>query len=123
MFQTHVIQLIDVIEYKQDHYIFLEYMEGNDLSERLKEKQVLTENIAKLYFYQICKGVQYLHSLGIIHRDIKVHEVIGMGEEGQWGNTSLKLFLLHISLLITAFSLASKCTPCNIQHGHHYQID
>lgn len=47
-------------------------MEGNDLSEKIREKTVLTEDIAKLYFYQICKGVQYLHNKGIIHRDIKV---------------------------------------------------
>jgi len=67
-----VIQLKDSIEYKHNHYIFLEYMEGSDLSERIQEMKALKEDIAKLYFYQLCKGVQYLHSKDIIHRDIKV---------------------------------------------------
>lgn len=58
------------------YYIVLELMEGGELFNRIKSKQQLSEPVAKLYFYQMLKAVQYLHLKGIIHRDLKPENIL-----------------------------------------------
>lgn len=51
----------------------LEYAEGGTLYNRIKYGlgQLQKEKI-KRYFRDVCKAVEYLHSLKFMHRDIKV---------------------------------------------------
>nr|XP_042706609.1 mitogen-activated protein kinase 4 isoform X2 [Chrysemys picta bellii] len=50
-------------------YIIQEYME-TDLA-RLLEQGTLTEEHAKLFMYQLLRGLKYIHSANILHRDLK----------------------------------------------------
>lgn len=72
----HITILLDELEYNKDTYMFLEYMEGKDLSMRISSSGKLNESEAKLIFYQIVTGVEYLHDRKIIHRDIKPANVL-----------------------------------------------
>lgn len=54
-------------------YIVLELMEGGELFDRIRQtKTGLGDRNAKMIFYQVALAVQYLHSEGITHRDLKV---------------------------------------------------
>lgn len=45
----------------------MEYMDGGDLENYLSAQSLTVPN-AKLIFYQICIGVQYLHDNNVVHR-------------------------------------------------------
>jgi len=47
-------------------------MDGGELLERITHSRKLEEHEAKLIFYQIVRGVKYLHDNLICHRDLKV---------------------------------------------------
>ena len=55
----------------------MEYLEGGDLFDFLKQKDFTTTNALKVQIMSgISEGVAYLHSLGIIHRDLKLENVM-----------------------------------------------
>ncbi|XP_063172007.1 serine/threonine-protein kinase Chk2 isoform X2 [Candoia aspera] len=70
-----LIKIIDFFEGK-DFYIVLELMEGGELFEKVQRPARLSERTCKLYFYQMLLAVQYLHEHGIIHRDLKLENVL-----------------------------------------------
>jgi serine/threonine protein kinase len=54
----------------------MEYMSGGDLLAQLEEVDVFSEERAKFYTAEITLGVQFLHQHGILHRDLKLENVL-----------------------------------------------
>lgn len=52
--------------------IFLEYMPGGSVRRILDQFGAFEERITSLYAAQMMRGLEFLHSKGIAHRDIKV---------------------------------------------------
>jgi tRNA A-37 threonylcarbamoyl transferase component Bud32 len=52
-------------------YLVLEFVPGQNLDERLKEKGALAPAETATIFRQVADGLRYLHANGILHRDIK----------------------------------------------------
>jgi serine/threonine protein kinase len=59
----------------------MEYMSGGDLKVQLDEVEVFSEERAKFYAAEITLGVQFLHQHGILHRDLKLENVL-VGSDG-----------------------------------------
>ena len=56
-------------------YIVSEYQRGGELFDKIVASTRLNEKSAYKYFAQVTTGVQFLHSKGIVHRDLKVKEM------------------------------------------------
>uniref|UniRef100_UPI003AB01F4E serine/threonine-protein kinase Chk2-like n=1 Tax=Centroberyx gerrardi TaxID=166262 RepID=UPI003AB01F4E len=76
-----LIKTEDFYQTENCYYIILELMEGGELFHRVKSQQQLKESVAKLYFYQMLRAVEYLHRNGIIHRDLKPENVLLASQE------------------------------------------
>jgi len=61
---------------KHNLYLICEFIDGNPLSDIFDGDFVLSEQSAKIYMHRILSGVNNLHSRKIIHRDIKLENLI-----------------------------------------------
>lgn len=51
--------------------LVMEYVEGGDCANLLKNIGPLPPDMARFYFAETVLAVEYLHSYGIVHRDLK----------------------------------------------------
>ena len=71
--------IVSIYDYGREadlRYIVMEYVEGKTLKKYINEKQRLSWQTALSYAIQICKALEEAHRNGIVHRDIKPHNMI-----------------------------------------------
>ncbi|EPR78135.1 Cdc2-like kinase [Spraguea lophii 42_110] len=68
------------IFHKESFHIVMEYVDY-DLSVLIERKTIFSEMAIKTIIGQICSGLEYMHSLNLIHRDIKPGNIL-ISEEG-----------------------------------------
>lgn len=56
--------------------LVLEYLEGGDLREYMDIKKVISEKEAQKLFDQLFHAIQYCHKESIIHRDLKLENIM-----------------------------------------------
>jgi serine/threonine protein kinase len=68
----NITQLFDTFEDDKSIFLALEYCDGGDFGDKVKERGMsLREEEAADWMAQICAAIAALHTKGIIHRDIK----------------------------------------------------
>lgn len=84
---THIVRLVGVYETEDRLSLVMEYLEGGELFNRIKERVRFSEQEAAESIRQILRAVQYSHSMGVAHRDLKLENFL---YDSRGGN-SLKL--------------------------------
>lgn len=78
----NVVSIYDVGQHDDIHYIVMEYVEGSNLNEIIKERAPLQVDESIHIAAQICDALEHAHHSGIIHRDIKPHNIL-IGKNGR----------------------------------------
>ena len=72
----HTVRVMDVGRLPTgEPFIVMEYLEGKDFKDLLKQRGPLPPAEAVLYIIQACNSLQEAHAFGIVHRDFKARNV------------------------------------------------
>lgn len=77
--QNHI-KLLETFETDSHQCIVMELCPGGDLQTYVRKRRKLTEIQAKYIFKQIMQAIQFLHKNLIVHRDIKLENILLDGQ-------------------------------------------
>ena len=72
----NIVKIFETYETKKHICIVMEYICAGDLLTYIKKRSKLTEPVAKFIFKQIILGIKHIHDNSIIHRDIKLDNIL-----------------------------------------------
>lgn len=76
MRHPNIVQLFEYLQTKTHHLFFMELCPGGDMLHYVRKRRRLDEDTARHFFKQIMKGIAYLHTRRIVHRDIKLENIL-----------------------------------------------
>ena len=100
--------IVTVFEYGEEAgapYIAMEYVQGRELREYLKERQPLPLANAVAIIVQVLQALGHAHACGVVHRDIKPGNIIVMAD-GQVKVTDFGIARLETGSAMTQHGMA-----------------
>jgi len=68
----NIIRFFECYQDQKCYHLVLEYCEGSDLVKLVEKHKGLSEGLAKKFIFQAMLAINYLHTVGIVHRDVKL---------------------------------------------------
>ena len=72
----NITKILELFEDKDYILIIMEYINGGNLFSFVKKRRKVSEKTAKFLFKQIILGIKHIHSHNIVHRDIKLENIL-----------------------------------------------
>lgn len=72
----NIIQLYEIIETTKQLYLIMEYADGGELFDYIVNNSRVKELEACRFFQQIISGIEYIHRLNVVHRDMKPENLL-----------------------------------------------
>ena len=115
----NIVKFEEVKKTKKHFYIITEYCNGGDLTgalEKYEEKygKPFPEEIVQHLMKQIISAFKYLHSLKIIHRDVKLDNIL-LNYENEEDKENLNLMKAQVKII--DFGFACKVSPKGLQYS------
>jgi serine/threonine protein kinase len=86
----------DANEAKGIPYLVMEYVDGEDMAKRVRNDGPLSAADALQVVMQTAAALQYAHAAGVIHRDVKPHNLVA-SEDPDSGHLSVKVLDLGLA--------------------------
>ncbi|XP_069017601.1 caM kinase-like vesicle-associated protein [Embiotoca jacksoni] len=91
---ANILQLVDVFETKKEYFLFLELATGREVFDWILDQGYYSERDTSNVVRQVLEAVAYLHSLHIVHRNLKLENLVYYNR------------LKHSKIVISDFHLA-----------------
>ncbi|KAL6112004.1 camkv [Pungitius sinensis] len=90
----NILQLVDAFETKKEYFVFLELATGREVFDWILDQGYYSERDTSNVMRQVLEAVAYLHSLKIVHRNLKLENLVYFNR------------LKHSKIVISDFQLA-----------------
>ena len=72
----NIVRLYEVVKTETHLWMVMEYCQGNELYYHIYDKRRLVYEEYQQIFFQILQGIKYVHSLNLVHRDLKLENIL-----------------------------------------------
>lgn len=93
----NIVKILNCYTFKNmEVIIVMEFLEGGELLDYVLEKGKLDEAEARLFFRQIVDAITYIHQEKLIHRDLKLENLLLASKNDKIIKVFLYFFLLIV---------------------------
>ena len=73
----NIVKILNCFNLKNMNLAFvMEYLEGGELYQLVKQQKKLPESLARKFFKQLIEAISYCHRKKLIHRDLKLENIL-----------------------------------------------
>lgn len=76
MDHPNIIKLYEVFQTRDRYQVVTQFCKGGSIIDFIKERKFFDENAVKVILRQLLGCLNYLHTLRIVHRDVKLENVV-----------------------------------------------
>lgn len=113
LYHPNIVRLLGAFEMEMAWSFPMELCPGGDLLDKITRDEHYSEDVARRFVRQLAEGIAHMHAQGVVHRDLKLENLMLSSREDDGDGVQVKLSDFDLACFFTdAASLAEPCgTP------------